>query len=367
MKPRRHWLAAASCAGAALLSTLAAGAPRLAAVAKPPEGLADAPAEIRGRVSKGLYQWPGLYFETSFSGQSVYFRIGAGEVILNATVDGQLVGTLRKPARGLYLIDGLESGSHTVRIEALTEAQAGPNEFRGFSLPDSSKPLPTRLRDRQIEFIGDSHTVGYGNTSGTRDCTGDEVWSTTDSTQAFGAKVARHYGADYQLNAISGRGIVRNYNGGAGDPLPVAYPFALFDHTAVYAGEGWHPQIVVIALGTNDFSTPLNAGEKWASREQLHADYETRYVRFIESLRARNPRAFIIVWATDMAENEIAQEAGKVVAQLNARGDRGLAFVRVEGLAMTGCHWHPSVADHDAIAQKLIRFIDERHLVPGSR
>ena len=34
---------------------------------------------------------------------------------------------------------------------------------------------------------------------------------------------------------------------------------------------------------------------------------------------------------------------------------------------MTGCHWHPSLADHDAIAEKLIRFIDERNLAPGKR
>jgi hypothetical protein len=37
--------------------------------------------------------------------------------------------------------------------------------------------------------------------------------ATTDNSQAFGPKVAKHYAADYQVNAISGRGIVRNFNG----------------------------------------------------------------------------------------------------------------------------------------------------------
>jgi lysophospholipase L1-like esterase len=360
MNPHRTWLAAASCVGAALLSTLAAGAPRLAPVAQPPAGLRDFAAHVHGRVANHRYQWPGLYFEARFSGRSVYFKTGPGDVILNALVDGQLVGTLRKPASGLYVIDELEKGPHTVRIEALTESQAGPNEFRGFALQKPAHALPMTRRERQIEFIGDSHTVGYGNTSKTRNCTEDQVWATTDNTQSFGATVARHYGADYQVNAISGRGIVRNYNGSAGDPLPVAYPFALLDHSVVYQGDAWHPRILVIALGTNDFSTPLHAGEKWTSREQLHADYEATYVKFIEGLRARNAHAFIIVWATDMAEHEIQVEARKVVEQLQANGDARIAFIPVDSLAMDSCNWHPSLADHGVIAEKLIRFIDDR-------
>ena len=367
MKPYRTWIVAASCAGAALLSTLASGAPQLAPVAKPPVGLQDVAAEVHGRVANDRYQWPGLYFETKFSGRSVYFKTGPGEVILNALVDGHLVGTLTKPASGTYLIDGLKPGSHTVRIEALTESQAGPNEFHGFALPKSDKALPMTPRERQIEFIGDSHTVGYGNTSKTRECTSDEVWGTTDNTQTYGAKIANHYGADYQINAISGRGIVRNYDGSPGDPLPVAYPFALLDHSALYKGDTWHPQIIVIALGTNDFSTPLKAGEKWASRDDLHSDFEAAYVKFIEGLRARNPHAFIIVWATDLAEHEIQQEAGKVVMQLQSKGDARLAFLPIDGLVMNGCDWHPSVPDHQAIADTLIRFIDARKLVGDAR
>jgi hypothetical protein len=216
--------------------------------------LKNVPAAVHGRVLQDRYQWPGLYFEIQFNGRSVYFRTGAGDVILHALVDGESVGTLVKPARGLYLVDGLSNGRHTVRIEAITESQAGPNEFDGFALASGSKSSPMTPRDRQIEFIGDSHTVGYGDTSPSRDCTSDQVWATTDSSQAFGPKVAKHYGADYQINAISGRGIVRNYNGSPGDPLPAAYPFALFEHSARYADNGWHPQIIVIALGTNDFS-----------------------------------------------------------------------------------------------------------------
>ena len=358
-------LRGALLAGISLTSAATFGEPRLALLPESPHGTKPLPAHIPGRITaQGEYQWPGLYFEAKFKGSNVYFETERG-VILHVLVDGESVGTLTKPAPGSYLIDGLTNATHTVRIDAVTESQSATNIFGGFALPAHEKPLSMAPRRLQIEFIGDSHTVGYGNTSPSRDCSQDEVWATTDNSRAFGPKIARRYDADYQVNAISGRGIVRNYDGSAGDPLPVAYPFELLNHSARYDDSAWRPRIIVIALGTNDFSTPLKAGEKWKAREELHADYEASYVKFVETLRVRNPQAFIILWATDMAEHEIEQEAAKVAAQLQSHGDHRVAFIPIGGLGMTGCHWHPSVADHDVIAGKLIQFIDERHLVPA--
>lgn len=306
------------------------------------------------------YQWPGVYFDAAFRGPKLYFRVGTGDVILRVLVDREPVATLAKPAPGYYEIGNLAGKQHTVRIEVLTESQAASNVFGGFLFAKGTQGLTSQPNPRQIEFIGDSHTVGYGNTSTTRDCSTDDVWKTTDNSQAFGPKVARHYEADYQVNAISGRGVVRNYGGFAADPLPVAYPFTLLDHAARYDSDAWHPQIIVIALGTNDFSTALNPGEKWQTREALHADFESTYLHFLGELRAKNPQAFIVVWATDMAEGEIEAEAGKVVKQFQSAGDPRIAFMPVHGLTMTGCHWHPSLADDDTIAKMLMNVIDNQ-------
>lgn len=360
----RGFLPGLGLAGLLCVSAPALTEPAITRMTTAPAGLKTVKSHVAGRVApdaggKALtYQWPGLYFESGFSGDRVYFNVGRGNVILNVLIDGKPVGTLSKPQEGLYQIAGLTAVPHEVRIEPITESQAGTNVFSGFALPPGGKPAPMARLERQIEFIGDSHTVGYGNTSLKRECTEDEVWSTTDNSQAFGAKVAKHYDADYQINAISGRGIVRNYNGSPGDPLPVAYPFVLFDHSVRYNDAAWHPQIMVIALGTNDFSTPLHAGEQWPTREALHSDYEATYVKFVEDLRAKNPQAFFILWATDLAEGEIKTEVGKVVAQLQAKGEQRIAFIPIDGLTMTGCHWHPSVGDDDTIASLLIRYID---------
>jgi lysophospholipase L1-like esterase len=273
-------------------------------------------------------------------------------------VDGQSAAPLVKPGEGAYEIEGLSKGPHAVSVLVATESQAAPNTFGGFAIPAGEKARTPEPRHRQIEFIGDSHTVGYGNISATRTCTEDKVWDDTDDTQAFGPITAAHYDADYQVNAISGRGVVRNYNGFKGDTLPQAYPYVLFDKKQKYDDAAWKPQVLVIALGTNDFSTPLNPGEPWKTRDELHADYESTYVKFLQELREKNPKASIIVWATDVANGEIEAEAGKVVQQIKQQGDQHISFLPIDGLSFGACNFHPSLADEKVISDKLVQLID---------
>ena len=320
------------------------------------------PLHIGGRVERTAEgyrrQWPGTYWEGAFLGNDVQMRIGAGDVILKVAVDGMAVATLVKPRAGAYAISGLTSGRHVVRVDVASESQAGPTDFGGLFVTGSTRPLPAPTRARQIEFIGDSHTVGYGNTSTTRECSEAQVWHTTDTSRGIAALTAGRYDADYRVNAISGRGIVRNYDGFAADTIPEAYPFVLFDKARRSADPAWRPQVIVVALGTNDFSTPLHAGEPWRTRAALHAAYQTTYARFVRRLRAAHPRAHILLWATDLAAGEIAAQAGEVAAKLRAAGDRRIAFLRISDLAMSGCHAHPSLADDRVIAERLAAYID---------
>jgi len=336
-----------------------------------PAGLIAANVHAGGRVAKfdpieldspylhaWQYQWPGTYFETAFTGTDAYFRVEDSINILKVLVDDQPVATLTKPGIKDYHVSGLGQGDHTLRIERLTEDQTNTASFDGFDLPGGEIALPVAPSPRQIEFIGDSYTVGYGNTSSRRECTKDEVWATTDTSQAFGPLTAKHYNADYQINAISGHGIVRNYNGFIGDPVPVAYPYAFLDKKAEYTNPDWRPQIIVIGLGTNDFSTPLNPGEKWATRDALHTDYEATYVKFVQDLRARNPQAFFILMATDQADGEIQSEVNKVITQLNAAGETRVTFLPMNNLSFSGCDWHPSAADDKVVEGVLETYID---------
>lgn len=305
-----------------------------------------------------LRQWPGTYFETAFEGTEAAFRTGPGRVALSVTVDGAAPIRLPDPAPGVYHVAGFPPGAHRLRVQVVGESQGAPSGFGGFLAPPGTRALPLERRARQIEFVGDSHTVGYANRSAKRDCTEAEVAASTDTAAGVVGLLAGRYAADYQVNAISGRGVVRNYNGGAGTTVPEAYPFALFDRAKAVADAGWRPRLIVVALGTNDFSTPLNSGERWKSRADLHADFERRYADFLRALRARNPQAYLLVWATDIADGEIEAEARAAVARLTAAGEGRIGFAPMHGLTLAACHAHPDLADDATIAAALARHVD---------
>jgi lysophospholipase L1-like esterase len=357
------WVVVFSGGALGLFSAAGAHAQTVSRVKDHPPTLAPLASEAHGRVkveadgSMGR-QWPGAYFETAFTGDQAFFRIGAGEVSLRVRVDDQDVGALVRPAPGFYRVTAPGPGAHRLRIDVVSESQAGPSWFGGFFVERTGAAAPLAHRAREIEFIGDSHTVGYGNTSDTRACSDAEIWDRTDTSRGIAPLAAVHYDADYEVNAISGRGVVRNYGGFAADTLPQAYPFVLFDKRAPAREPEWRPQVIVIALGTNDFSTPLHPGEKWKTREALHADYEATYVRFVQMLRTRNPHAYVVLWATDLADGEIEAEVSRVADRLHAAGDARVGYVPVNGLAFTACNYHPSLADDRKIADAIIAHLD---------
>lgn len=331
-----------------------------------PVGATPLPMTIGGRVvetsdaeGRTLYmrQWPGTYFETAFQGPSVVLGIGPGEMHLAVSVDGGEPLRLLRPEAGDILLDGLGRGEHAVRVDVINESQAGPSGFGGFFAPPGVEPGPLPQRDLRLEFIGDSWTVGYANASTQHDCDGDTVWITTDTSRGIAGIVSRALEADYRVNAISGRGVVRNYNGGTGDTLPQAYPYALFGGDRPAADTQWRPDAVILSLGTNDFSTPLGEGEPWETREALREDVVATYAAFLEDLRQRYPEARLVLWA-DETNTEVAGAAREAVARREAAGEARIDFIPVQGLGLTACHGHPDLADDRLIAEALVGFLN---------
>ena len=300
------------------------------------------------------YSWPGIYFESAFEGTAVDVRLNDDQNILNLIVDDQTPIVLTKPGKTVYALKGLAPGAHKIRLEKRTETQSTKASFEGFYISNDDRARKVKALERRIEFIGDSFTVGYGNTSSSRDCTNEQVFETTNTQLGFAPRVAKYFKADYQINASSGFGVVRNYNGTSPDKsLPKLYPYTLNDTSALYQ-EKWKPHIIVIGLGTNDFSTQLKADERWANREALRSDYVETYKAFIKSLREKNPKAYFILNASNKFEGEIKTQVEKVVADLKASGETKIDGVFFDGLEYAGCHYHPSVKDDEVVANLLI-------------
>jgi lysophospholipase L1-like esterase len=317
-------------------------------------------AEVAGDSLQ--YSWPGVYFEGRFRGIAVGIVLNDAAADYDVQVDGVTVATLVTPGRTTHWITGLTQGVHGVRLVKRSESPWATSEFGGFvAAPGGAILGRPAARHRQIELIGDSFTAGYGNMSDTRDCTGEQVNRTTDADLSFGALTAHRVGADYQINAYSGRGMVRNFNGS--DPQ---VNYRTFYDRALLSVDGdvwpkpraWHPQVVVIGLGINDFSTAINPGEPWTP-DTLRTAYHDAYQGFLDKIRARyGPGTVIVVSATFMSNTTaLAELTQQIVQERNNAGDNRVRYWFYDGLDYLGCHFHPSRHDHQLIADKLTAFL----------
>ena len=178
---------------------------------------ADSP-EIRftGRAAKGpggalSFDWSGSQFTFRFEGTRCAMRAAdTGRNYYNVFVDGRHTGVAATSGADttVVLAEGLERGPHTILVQKRTEGEQGRTTLRGVETDGALLPLPAP-RTRHIEFIGDSHTCGYG----TEGKSVEEPFTpeTENCDLAWGCVIARYFDAEYTLSAHSGQGIVRNW------------------------------------------------------------------------------------------------------------------------------------------------------------
>jgi hypothetical protein len=122
--------------------------------------------------------------------------------------------------------------------------------------------------------------------------------------------------------------------------------------------------VVVIGLGINDFSTALNAGEKWATIDALAADYRSAYLGFIDKLRTRyGAGTFIVLTYPDLSyqTTAFADSIKQIVKTRNDAGDTRVSALYYDntalGLDLLGCDWHPSQHDHQILATAITKHL----------
>jgi lysophospholipase L1-like esterase len=235
-----------------------------------------------------------------------------------------------------------------------------PGNFFGFSKRADGRwlalpPRPTR----QIELVADSGSTGYGDLSTTVDCTDEELAARSDASQSYAIVAAHALHADWQLNAMDGIGLVRNWHGIWKGTSYTTYAGLTLQSDAAsrYDYLDWHPRVAVVRIGTNDLGSPLAADEPWTAT-QLETEFTASYRKLLIDLRARlGPDGLIIVIQPAAGDNPANQKVAQIVESLRAAGDQRLFQLQFPPLELTGCDSHPNLADHRLMSATLVKFI----------
>ena len=123
-----------------------------------------------------------------------------------------------------------------------------------------------------------------------------------------------------------------------------------------------YPQAVVVALGTNDFSTELapHEAKRFADRAALRAAWKKAYAEFLARLRRLYPGARFVLVSTNLATgNELADGVRDIVADEAKAGRKDLVAVDLPSMTQWGCHWHPDLATQRANGRRLAETISK--------
>lgn len=276
------------------------------------------------------FNWSGSGFSVRFKGSGVAAEIYSNApgtkdlAYLKVYVDGveQKDILLKEECQIIMLAEGLDPDQeHTVEVRKRTNIRSSTAGVGRILVMDGHILEPEKPKERRIEFLGDSLTVGYvaskeGKTA--------SAWSTTteDVTKTYCTQIADAFDAEYQVVAMSGRGVVRNNGGDAEGVFPDIYREMDYYHNPGVAYDfAVQPDVIVINLGSNDES---------AANATLSPDvFRQGLYDFLKEVRQYNPDAQII-YAYGLVRKGLSETISSVVTQLSNEGDEKIHYLQLE-------------------------------------
>lgn len=222
------------------------------------------------------------------------------------------------------------------------------------SIETGDGAVAAKPADRRILFVGDSITAGYGVLGADRSCNASA--ENSSAQDAYGALTADNFDSDYHVVAVSGRGAAVNW---AADPRPNMLSqlnFSLPDTPSDWNSDHWTPNVIVVALGTNDWS-------------QIDPDpaFTANMTGIFMGLAGQHPEAQIFALTGPMLAEDKAAKANAAIAQAAQNVLSYGTVVHVvdvqlsgDGPGKWGCQWHPGKVSSRLMADTLSLAISEQ-------
>ncbi len=239
---------------------------------------------------------------------------------------------------------------HTVRIVRQSEVAWSQSLIRNLRITGYLYEAPED-RPLYLEFYGDSLTSAFGNIGSPSDPAPHDVPKYQDATQSYAYLTTEALGADCSILAMSGVGLATGHY----DRHFLHY-FSQFCHkrgNSPFEFENARvPDIAVVRLGANDFSVGCTR-EQYVSRAKELIDYiRNGYKKDVPIIWMYGSRGGDFnSWLKELSDFYGGEEGGFYLLELGWR-DHGV-----------GAGGHPSVASHEANAETLLKFIEDKKIL----
>ena len=310
------------------------------------------------------FDWSSTYAKITFQGE--YLAVRASDTkkdYFNVWIDREMsadadkvlcissADTLLTIVSSADFKKGKKQASHTVIIQKRTEADQGRTTFHEFMTDKGLLQAPA-VKERLIEFVGDSYTCGYGiENSISRNRYTPE---TQNTAKTYCALLARYFDADFITVSHSGQGISRNYDDrdkNARWYMPDRYT-CTFDNARQPKWEpgDLKPDITMIYLGQNDFST-----ERQPMRDPFKNNYK-RLIKEIKDYYGEDHPILCVATKVDKLLFDFVRECVEECGYRNVYYDGMFQAVHLDNDQELGADWHPNEKAHIKLTYALIPY-----------
>lgn len=234
-----------------------------------------------------LFGFPGVSVKTDVVGKSLMADLhsSTGNSWIDVIVDDGAPKTIKiaNTAQTIELFRFTDTAKHSVEIMHRSENWHGQIILKQFTLTDGQFLPAPQLPKHKMLVLGDSVTCGEAIDRVANEEKNTRWWSARES---YGMLTAKALNAQVHLVCWGGRGLIRSWNGKTDEQnLPDFYEFSVGDNDPAMKWDHtqYQPDLIVSAIGTNDFSQGIPERET----------YVTAYVKLINKLLTNHPQAHI--------------------------------------------------------------------------